>query len=58
MVVPVHYADSALQYEVPQDTVEVFEKELGAPVEQKPKLKIKAASNLPEVLTVFELARS
>ena len=55
---PVHYADSALQYEVPQDTVEVFEKELGAPVEQKPKLKIKAASNLPEVLTVFELARS
>ena len=55
---PVHYADSALQYEVPQDTVEVFEKELGAPVEQKPKLKIKTASNLPEVLTVFELARS
>ena len=58
VVVPVHYADSALQYEVPQDTVEVFEKELGAPVEQKPKLKIKTASNLPEVLTVFELARS
>ena len=58
VVVPVHYADSALQYEVPQDTVEVFEKELGAPVEQKPKLKIKAASNLPEVLTVCELARS
>jgi hypothetical protein len=58
VVVPVHYADSGLKYEVPQDTLEVFVKELGAPVEQAPKLKIKALTALPPVLTVFELARS
>lgn len=58
VVIPVHYADKALQYEVPQDTVEVFEKELGVPVEQKSKFKLKSASALPETLTVVELARS
>ncbi len=58
VVVPVHYADSGLQYEVPQDTLEVFTKELGAPVEQIDKLKLKAAAALPPVLTVFALKRS
>ena len=57
IVVPVHYADSALTYEVPQDTVEVFERELGAPVEKQNKLKIKSMSAVPEALTVYELAR-
>lgn len=58
VVVPVHYADSGLHYEVPQDNLEVFTKELGAPVEQIAKLKWKSSSSLPPVLTVLELARS
>lgn len=57
MVIPVHYADAALRYEVPQDTLETFVKELGAPVEDVQKLKIKSAA-LPPVLTVYSLVRS
>lgn len=58
IVVPVHYADPSLHYEVPQDTVETFTKELGAPVEQMDKLKIKGAAVLPQSLTVVVLKRS
>lgn len=58
LVIPVHYADSGLSYEVPQDSVEVFEKELGAPVEKLAKLKVKSGVILPETLTVIELSRS
>jgi len=57
-VVPVHYADPALKYEVPQLDVETFTAELGAPVEEAPKLKLKNAAALPPALTVFKLARS
>jgi len=57
-VIPVHYADTALTYEVPQDELSVFTSELGAPVEVMDKLKIKAINNLPQVLTVIELSRS
>lgn len=57
-VIPVHYADSALQYEVPQDTLEVFTKELAAPVETVSKYKVKSAASIPQVLTVIELTRS
>ena len=58
VVIPVHYADSALKYEVPQDDFEVFHKELGGEVETVDKLKVKSASSLPAVLTIFKLARS
>lgn len=58
VVVPVHYADSGLRYEVPQDTLDVFTKELGAPVEQVSKLKVKSSASLPQVLTVIEVTRS
>jgi hypothetical protein len=58
-VIPVHYADSALSYEVPQDTLEVFTKELGAPVENVgTRYKVKNASSIPQILTVIEVARS
>lgn len=57
-VIPVHYADPSLKYEVIQDTLEVFVKELGAPVETLPKLKVKSQANLVSVLTVVELTRS
>ena len=58
VVIPTHYADSALKYEMPQDTLETFTKELGAPVETVSKYKVKAASMLPPVLTVVEVTRS
>ena len=59
VVIPVHYADSALKYEVPQDTLDTFTKELTAPVEDAgSKYKIKSASSLPLVLTVVTVARS
>lgn len=59
VVIPVHYFDDALAYEVPQDTLDVFTKELGAPVENAgTKYKIKTSSNIPQVLTVVEVARS
>ena len=58
IVVPVHYADSALKYEVPQLDVDTFIKELGAPVEETSKLKIKNASSLPVVMTVYKITRS
>lgn len=58
VVVPIHYADSALKYEVAQDSLEIFTKELGAPVETVAKYKVKASSALPASLTVVEITRS
>jgi L-ascorbate metabolism protein UlaG (beta-lactamase superfamily) len=58
VVIPVHYADSTLKYEVPQDPLEVFVKELGAPVEEVAKFKLKQASALPTVLTVIQVTRN
>jgi len=58
VVIPIHYNDSALKYEVPQLEVDEFIKTLAAPVEEAPKLKLKNAAALPATLTVFKLARS
>lgn len=58
IVVPIHYADPAIKYEVPQDDFETFAKELGGTVEEAPKLKLKSAAVLPEALTIYKLARS
>lgn len=57
-VIPTHYSDGGLSYEVPQDTLETFVKELGAPVETTSKYKVKAAATLPTTLTVVEVTRS
>lgn len=57
-VIPVHYADSSLSYEVPQDDRDVFIKEFGAPVEDVPKYKIKSNAALPAVTTIIALTRS
>src|SRR5690606_12737798 len=56
-VIPVHYNDSAINYEVTQDDVSLFIAELGAPVEDHAKLKIKSANDLPATLTVYKLER-
>lgn len=58
VVVPVHYADSGVSYEVPQDVAETFIKELGAEAEDMSKYKLKSASSLPESLTVVRLSRT
>lgn len=59
VVIPVHYADSALKYEVPQDTLDTFTKELAAPIEVVGmKYKVKASSAIPQLLTVYEVSRS
>lgn len=58
IVVPIHYFDEAVKYEVPQDTLEQFTKELGAPVERTDKYKLKSIANLPQSLTVVAIERS
>ena len=58
IVIPVHYADSGLVYEVPQDSLENFVKELGAPIEETPKFKLKQSAALPSILTIVQVTRS
>lgn len=58
IVIPIHYADPTVNYEVPQDDFEIFAKELGGPIEEAQKLKLKNTAALPEVLTIYKLARS
>lgn len=58
VVIPTHYADGGIAYEVPQDTLDTFKKELGAPVETTAKYKVKSSASLPETLTIVEVTRS
>ncbi len=58
VVIPVHYADSGLKYEVAQGDLEPFITELGATVEEVPKFKLKNPGALPPALTIYKLARS
>jgi hypothetical protein len=58
IVMPIHYADSGMQYEVAQDTLETFVKELGAPVVEVLKFKLKQGAPLPSVMTTVVLARA
>lgn len=58
IVVPTHFADAEVTYEVPQAPLEDFLKELGAtPEEPVAKLKFKAGQ-LPEKLTVHPIIRT
>jgi L-ascorbate metabolism protein UlaG (beta-lactamase superfamily) len=58
IVMPIHYGDSGIHYEVAQDTLETFTKELGAPVEEVLKFKLKQGALLPPVMTTIVLARA
>lgn len=58
VVIPVHFADAGIHYEVPQADSEEFTRELGAPVEEFPKAKFKNSAALPATLTVYRLERS
>ncbi len=57
VVIPTHFADKALKYEVPQDSPDDFLKELSAEIVEDTKLKIKNGQ-LPDVLTVYKLSRT
>lgn len=57
VVVPVHYADNGLKYEVPQDDCDTFIKELGATTEETAKFKVKSVTGLPATLTVVKITR-
>lgn len=56
VVIPVHSSDDGLSYEVPQQELELFVKELGAPVAEDRPDKYKFKS-LPEQLTVQVLQK-
>lgn len=56
IVIPTHHEDKAIKYEVSQESVEGFVKEIGGNHESADSLKLKNAA-LPETLTVYELKR-
>jgi hypothetical protein len=57
IVIPTHYAEAGINYEVPQASVEDFVTELGATNETLSKLKLKP-NQLPLQLTVYVIGRS
>lgn len=58
IVIPVHYADKSLKYEVPQDDLGLFITELGVPTETVDKYKLKQLPILQTTLSVIEIKRS
>jgi len=58
IVIPTHYADTHIKYEVPQEDVAAFTKEIGGAHEKSSALRIKNVSSLPEILTIYELTRT
>ena len=58
IVVPVHYSDPDLRYEVPQDTLDLFTKEVSASLEETSKYKVKSSATLPAALTIVHLTRT
>lgn len=59
VVIPTHYKDDDLHYEVDQDSMEGFLKELGATQHDiTDKLKMKLGAVLPVVLTIIEIKRT
>ncbi len=58
VVIPTHFADKSVHYEVPQMELEPFVKELSAPAHEKAtKWKVKNGV-LPDVVTLLELERA
>ena len=57
VVIPTHYADIATKYEVPQEGLNEFLKEMGGEHETVSSYKIKGGI-LPATLTVIEITRS
>lgn len=58
VVIPVHYADSSIKYEVPQDELSRFVSELSLEKETMSKFKLKSLSALPIKTSIIELERN
>lgn len=58
VVIPLHYADSDIRYEVPQDGLETFVKELGLEAEHVAKYKVKSLANIPETTMLVVVDRT
>jgi L-ascorbate metabolism protein UlaG (beta-lactamase superfamily) len=58
IVIPVHYADKSLKYEVPQDELSTFIAELGATVETVAKYKFKQLPVVGSTMSVIEITLS
>ena len=57
VVIPTHFEDKDIKYEVPQESVDLFTKEVGANnIEKVSSFKTKNGA-MPDVLTVYELKR-
>ncbi len=55
IVIPIHYANERLRYEVPQSELKEFISELGAPIETVTKYKYRSQVALPASLSVVEI---
>lgn len=58
VVIPTHFADSHIKYEVPQEPVDEFVKTMSGNHEKTNSFKVKGLGSLPESLTVVELTRT
>jgi len=58
LVIPIHYADKNLKYEVPQAEIDPFIAELEAPAEETVKYKYKQQAAIQTPLTVIKITRS
>ena len=58
VVIPVHYFDDLIKYEVPQAELKDFISELGVPVETMSKYTSKQFLSVPETLSIVEVTRS
>ncbi len=57
IVIPVHYSDRGVKYEVPQADLKLFLDEMGAQPDEQEKLKLGKNTVLPEQLQVVVLKR-
>ncbi|HPF31207.1 MAG TPA: MBL fold metallo-hydrolase [Candidatus Saccharibacteria bacterium] len=58
IVIPIHYSDKSINYEVPQDSLEKFIAEMAVPVETMPKYKFKQISTATSGMQIIEITRS
>jgi L-ascorbate metabolism protein UlaG (beta-lactamase superfamily) len=56
IVIPIHYAESGYNYEVPQDSFQEFAAQVKGDVVEEKTLKIKPGTTLPAALTICKLA--
>lgn len=59
VVIPTHFDDGQTKYEVPQDGLAAFEKEMGGDnIEKQSVYKIKPGATFPATMTTYELSRT